>query len=90
MDFRIPRASPHPGGEQRRKSGTDLGRLVLDPALHKVSRKYFVGCNAVPSSKESYDERKAATLWEVRAAMVNLRTDKMLLPPSVSGLAATQ
>ena len=53
-----------PGVHTTKRSGKALARLVLDPGLERVSGKYFEGARAVPSSDESYDEAKAAELWE--------------------------
>jgi hypothetical protein len=61
------------------KSGIDLARLVLDSGLEGVSGKYFVGRRSVPSSKESYDKRKAAELWESSVAMVRLKPEETIL-----------
>ncbi|HXN86615.1 MAG TPA: SDR family NAD(P)-dependent oxidoreductase [Candidatus Binataceae bacterium] len=62
-----------------RKSGNDLARLVLDAELEGVTGKYFVGRKSVPSSKESYDERKAAELWESSVSMVHLKPQETIL-----------
>jgi len=81
--FALPVLRFIPGINSTRKSGTNLARLVLDPALENVSGMYFVGRNAVLSSKQSYDEQKAAKLWEASAAMVSLRPDETVLPPTL-------
>ena len=78
-NFIFPALRLIPGVNSTSKSGTDLGRLVLDPALENLSGKYFIGHKAVLSSKDSYDERNAAKLWEASAAMVSLRTDETVL-----------
>jgi light-dependent protochlorophyllide reductase len=62
-----------------RKSGNALARLVLDPELEGVTGKYFVGRKSVPSSKESYDERKAAELWNSSVSMVHLQPQETVL-----------
>jgi NAD(P)-dependent dehydrogenase (short-subunit alcohol dehydrogenase family) len=61
------------------KSGADLARLVLDPELEGVTGKYFVGRKPVPSSKDSYDEHKAAELWESSVTMVHLKVEETIL-----------
>jgi hypothetical protein len=68
-----------PGVNSTSKSGTDLAWLVLDPELEGVSGKYFVGRRSVPSSKESYDERKAAELWASSVTMVRLKPEETIL-----------
>ena len=78
-NFVLPVLRIIPGVNGANKSGNDLARLVLDPELEGVSGKYFVGRKSVPSSKESYDERKAAELWESSVAMVHLKPDETIL-----------
>ena len=46
------------------KSGKAMGRLLLDSQLEKVSGKYFQILEEIPSSEESYDQKKAKELWE--------------------------
>ncbi len=60
----------HPGD-----SGRALARLVLDPALERVSGRYFEGLLEIRSSEESYDKAKAAALWEQSAELVGLSDD---------------
>ena len=62
-------------------SGRALARLVLDPALESVSGRYFEGLMEIRSSAESYDEEKAAPLWELSAELVGLRTSWGLSTP---------
>jgi NAD(P)-dependent dehydrogenase (short-subunit alcohol dehydrogenase family) len=52
------------------ESGSALARLVLDPDLEKVSGRYFEGLKEIRSSAESYDEVKAAALWEQSAQLM--------------------
>jgi NAD(P)-dependent dehydrogenase (short-subunit alcohol dehydrogenase family) len=78
-DFALPALRFIPGVNSTSKSGVDLARLVLDPELEGVSSKYFVGRRSVRSSKESYDERKAAELWESSVAMVRLKPEETIL-----------
>jgi light-dependent protochlorophyllide reductase len=61
------------------ESGQALARLVLDPALEKVSGKYYSGLKEVPSSQESYDTEKAGELWEASVKLVKLTQAEMLL-----------
>ena len=88
-NFVLPVLRVFPGVNSARKSGRDLARLVLDPALEQVSGRYFIRRTAVASSKESYDERKAAKLWEASVAMVSLRADETILRLDAPGLGAT-
>ncbi len=78
-NFALPALRFIPGVNGAGKSGADLARLVLDPQLEGVSEKYFVGRKAVPSSKDSYDERKAAELWESSVSMVHLKPEETIL-----------
>jgi light-dependent protochlorophyllide reductase len=78
-NFALPALRFIPGVNSTSKSGVDLARLVLDSGLEGVSGKYFVGRRAVPSSKESYDERKAAELWESSVTMVRLKPEETIL-----------
>ena len=63
-------------------SGRALAKLVLDPALEKVSRRYFEGLKEIPSSLESYDLAKAAALWDQSADLVVLDHDQLIPRPS--------
>jgi light-dependent protochlorophyllide reductase len=78
-NFALPALRFIPGVNSSSKSGVDLARLVLDPDLDGVSGKYFVGQRSVQSSKESYDECKAAELWESSVAMVRLKPEETIL-----------
>jgi NAD(P)-dependent dehydrogenase (short-subunit alcohol dehydrogenase family) len=78
-NYALPALRFIPGVNGVSKSGADLARLVLDPELEGVSSKYFVGHKSVPSSKESYDERKAAELWESSVSMVHLTPEETIL-----------
>jgi light-dependent protochlorophyllide reductase len=77
-NFALPALRFIPGVNGVSKSGADLARLVLDPELEGVSGKYFVGRKSVPSSKDSYDERKAAELWESSVSMVHLKPEETI------------
>ena len=63
-------------------SGRALARLVLDPALERVSGRYFEGLKEIPSSLESYDHAKAAALWEQSAELTALDHDELIRRPS--------
>lgn len=78
-NFVLPALRFIPGVNGTSKSGADLARLVLDPELDGVSGKYFVGRRSAPSSKESYEERKAAELWESSVTMVRLKPEETIL-----------
>ena len=57
-------------------AGQAMARVALDPELEKTSSLYFPSHSKweqAPSSKESYDEAKAAALWEASVEMTNLR-----------------
>jgi NAD(P)-dependent dehydrogenase (short-subunit alcohol dehydrogenase family) len=60
-------------------SGQALARLVLDPALEKVTGKYYSGMKEEESSKESYDSNKALELWESSVNLVKLSKEEILL-----------
>ena len=60
------------------ESGRALARLVLDPALESVSGRYFEGLKVIRSSEESYDNAKAAAVWEQSAELVGLSHDGVL------------
>jgi NAD(P)-dependent dehydrogenase (short-subunit alcohol dehydrogenase family) len=78
-NYALPALRFIPGVNGTIKSGADLAWLVLDPELEEVSGKYFVRRKSVPSSKDSYDERKAAELWESSVAMVRLKPQETIL-----------
>jgi light-dependent protochlorophyllide reductase len=60
-------------------SGRALARLVLDPALEKVTGKYYSGMKEEPSSQESYDTNKALELWESSVNLVKITKEEMVL-----------
>lgn len=60
-----------PGVNSMRRSGADLARLVADPTLDGVTGAYFTGARRTRSSKDSYDEGKAADLWQVSDRLVS-------------------
>ena len=60
-------------------SGQALARLVLDPTLEGLSGKYFAGMQELASSQESYDQHKAAELWETSAEVVKLQPSETIL-----------
>jgi light-dependent protochlorophyllide reductase len=78
-NFALPALRFIPGVNSTSRSGRELARLVLDPELEGVSGKYFFGRKQVPSSKQSYDERQTAELWDASAEMVGLRREETIL-----------
>jgi len=56
-----------------------LARLVLDPALESILGKYVEGMEEHSSSQESYNQHKAAELWETSAELVKLQPGETLL-----------
>ena len=50
--------------------GSLLARLILDRSLDNITGKYFDGFDEIKSSDESYDENKAAELWESSMELV--------------------
>jgi light-dependent protochlorophyllide reductase len=65
-----------------RKAGHALARLVLDPALARVSGKYFPShtrWREAPSSEASYDADRARSLWEESVRMSGLRRGESAL-----------
>ncbi|MBW4690026.1 MAG: SDR family NAD(P)-dependent oxidoreductase [Komarekiella atlantica HA4396-MV6] len=65
-----------PYANSTNKSGKNLARLILAPEFATVTGKYFVDLQQVRSSKESYDRKKAAELWQTSAQLVNLAPDE--------------
>lgn len=59
--------------------GNALARLVLDSSLNQITGKYFDGLEEVPSSAESYDEKKATELWESSVELVKLSPEEATL-----------
>jgi NAD(P)-dependent dehydrogenase (short-subunit alcohol dehydrogenase family) len=61
-------------------SGASLAALAADPAYAGVSGKYFQAndgvLSAVRSARLSYDEQRAAKLWEDTKQLVQLTTDE--------------
>ncbi|MDF5718551.1 MAG: SDR family NAD(P)-dependent oxidoreductase [Rhizonema sp. NSF051] len=58
--------------------GAALARLIVDPLLNKVTGKYFDGLDEIQSSDESYDQQKAASLWEESVKLVNLSPEEAM------------
>jgi NAD(P)-dependent dehydrogenase (short-subunit alcohol dehydrogenase family) len=57
------------------KAGEALARLVLDPALERISGRYFPSharWGEAPSSDASYDHARAAALWDASVRMTHL------------------
>jgi light-dependent protochlorophyllide reductase len=64
-----------PGINTADKAGAALAAVVLDPALARVSGKYFPShtrWREARSSDESYDEERARTLWEESSRLTGL------------------
>jgi light-dependent protochlorophyllide reductase len=58
------------------KSGAALARLVTNPALERVTGKYYPShsrWSEAPSSDDSYDEARARALWEASVRMARLQ-----------------
>lgn len=53
-------------------SGEELAALALDPAFAQAGGMFFAGGKEMRSSDESYDEAKAARLWELSARWTTL------------------
>ena len=53
-------------------SGAALARLITDPALASTNGKYFEGLQEIRSSVDSYDEGRAAELWESSATLTGI------------------
>jgi len=66
------------------ESGRALARLVLDPALEGVSGRDFEGPTEIRSSAESYEEAKAAALWEQSAELVGLGREEVVRRPGTA------
>lgn len=78
--FVLPLFTPFfPNINTTKTSGKALAQLILAPELEAVSGKYFAGTKQIPSSKESYDEKKAVDLWETSADLVKLMPDETIL-----------
>ncbi|MDB5846784.1 MAG: hypothetical protein JWP29_536 [Rhodoferax sp.] len=54
------------------ESGAALARLIVDPALGSASGRYFEGLREIPSSDDSYDERRADALWRDSAVLTGM------------------
>jgi NAD(P)-dependent dehydrogenase (short-subunit alcohol dehydrogenase family) len=57
--------------------GSDLARLILDPALETTTGKYFDGLEEVRSSSESYNLQEAAELWESSVELVKFSAKEL-------------
>ncbi len=53
-------------------SGSALARLLVDPALAGTTGRYFEGRREIRSSAESYDDGRAAELWQASATLTGL------------------
>ena len=68
-----------PGINPPDKAGGALARLVVDPALARISGKYFPSharWGEAQSSHASYDTARAAELWEASVRMTKLTADE--------------
>lgn len=68
-----------PGISTAPKSGGALAKLVVDPALERVTGKYFPSTarwREAPSSTESYDATRARALWETSVRLAALAPDE--------------
>ena len=68
-----------PGINPAHKAGGALARLVLDPALARVSGKYFPShtrWREARSSDASYDVERARALWEASVRMTHLAPEE--------------
>lgn len=57
------------------KAGGALARLVVDPSLERISAKYFPSharWGEAPSSEASYDQARAAALWDASVRLTRL------------------
>jgi NAD(P)-dependent dehydrogenase (short-subunit alcohol dehydrogenase family) len=54
------------------ESGHSMARLMTDPALAGTTGRYFQEQREVRSSSESYDEGRAAELWQTSAVLTGL------------------
>jgi NAD(P)-dependent dehydrogenase (short-subunit alcohol dehydrogenase family) len=70
------------------RAGAALARLVLDPALERVTGKYFAGEKETRSSEESYDPGKAKELFDASAALVGLRPEETPLRSAAATASA--
>lgn len=66
-------------GRSPHQSGSDLAYLATAPELENVTSKYFSGREMVDSSVKSYDQDKAADLWQTSVELSRLQTDESLL-----------
>jgi NAD(P)-dependent dehydrogenase (short-subunit alcohol dehydrogenase family) len=57
--------------------GSDLARLILDPALENTTGKYFSGLEEIRSSAESYNLKEAAELWASSVELVKLSAQEL-------------
>jgi NAD(P)-dependent dehydrogenase (short-subunit alcohol dehydrogenase family) len=55
------------------ESGESLAKLVWSPEVAKITGAYFEGRKQIRSSKESYDQERAATLWEFSVKLVKTK-----------------
>jgi NAD(P)-dependent dehydrogenase (short-subunit alcohol dehydrogenase family) len=58
-----------PNVHTAQESGEALARLVTDPDLAAITRRYFEGRREIRSSDESYNDERAEELWKASVAM---------------------
>jgi light-dependent protochlorophyllide reductase len=68
-----------PNVNTMKQSGEALARLVSDPELANVTRKYFSGFKMMDSSTESYDENKAQQLWDGSVELTQLKSEETIV-----------
>ncbi len=67
------------------KAGGALARLTVDPSLERISAKYFPSharWGEAPSSEASYDQARAAALWDASVRLTRLTADESPLVPA--------
>jgi len=60
-------------------AGRAMAGVVTDPSLERESSNYFPSHTKwarAPSSKDSYDETRAAALWDASVRMTGLTPDE--------------
>lgn len=60
-------------GRSAAAAGADLAFLATEPALENVTGRYFSGRDETSCSPESYDQDKAADLWQTSVELAGLQ-----------------
>ena len=88
----LPALTLLPKVNSARTSGRNLAWLASDPTLEHTTATYFRLRQAIPSSRDSYNETWARELWDDSAALVGLataaapaRAENRLDPPAARG-----